>query len=35
MEKALRSSLQMSDGHFSILFASPISATLLVLAALR
>jgi len=32
MERALRASLQMSGGDFSILFSRPISATLLVLA---
>lgn len=34
MEKSLRRSLEMSQGDFSILFASPISATLLLLAGL-
>jgi putative tricarboxylic transport membrane protein len=32
MERGLRQSLEMSEGHFSILFTRPISATLLVLA---
>ncbi|MCL4535411.1 MAG: tripartite tricarboxylate transporter permease [Bacteroidetes bacterium] len=33
MEKSLRRSLEMSQGDFTVLFSSPISATLLVLAA--
>jgi putative tricarboxylic transport membrane protein len=34
MEKSLRRSLEMSQGDFSILFASPISACLLAISAL-
>jgi len=34
MERGLRQSLEMSRGDFSILFARPISATLLAIAAL-
>jgi putative tricarboxylic transport membrane protein len=34
MEKSLRQSLEMSQGDFSILVASPISATLLAISAI-
>jgi putative tricarboxylic transport membrane protein len=34
MERGLRQSLEMSQGDFSIFFTRPLSATLLVIAAL-